>query len=308
MHRCTNADSKGTAVGAYDASVDVYRDEVLGSYPATQLRHTEMNAIQEEIANVIRAEGGTLHTDSEAVNTMTQLNAAIDAKFANSEFATDVLRTVNETSDDLTVHAADHLSGAHVASGNLTVRGRDQRTGALADTGFAGGAVMVIGGRGGKASSTVGGRGGDVTVQGGEAGAAVSNTNSANPAGDVFVKGGTNVKVASRAGDLYLEGGLDSGDLSGAQAGHVHIKGGDHTSTGYAGTAGDVNIEPGHDSQSGAKHGVIRIRGSNGGAATLKFIIEDLPTTDPSVSGRLFTQTATQLGGSGSIKVICVSA
>lgn len=33
-----------------------------------------------------------------------------------------------------------------------------------------------------------------------------------------------------------------------------------------------------------------------------------LPTSDPSSAGRLFTQTATQLGGSGTTKVICVSA
>ena len=32
-----------------------------------------------------------------------------------------------------------------------------------------------------------------------------------------------------------------------------------------------------------------------------------LPTSDPSVAGRLFTQTATELGGSGTEKVICVS-
>lgn len=308
MHRCTSADSKGTAVGAYDASVDVYRDQLIGSYAATQLRHQEMNAIQEEIANVIRAEGIALHASTEAVNTMTQLNTAIDTKFANVEFVTDTIRTVNETSDDLDVHAADHLAGTHVASGNLIVRGGNQGTGTLVDTGFDGGSVTVIGGRGGRANLTTGGRGGDVTVQGGEAGASVSNIDSADPAGDVFVKGGTNVRVSSRAGDLHLEGGLDSGDLSGAQAGHVHIKGGDHTSTGYAGTAGDVNIEPGHDSHSGPNHGVIRIRGSAAGTATLKMYIEDLPTTNPSVSGRLFTQTAAQLGGSGSIKVICVSA
>ena len=34
----------------------------------------------------------------------------------------------------------------------------------------------------------------------------------------------------------------------------------------------------------------------------------NLPTSDPSLSGRLFTQTATELGGSGTTKVICVSA
>ena len=35
--------------------------------------------------------------------------------------------------------------------------------------------------------------------------------------------------------------------------------------------------------------------------------LEDLPTSDPSSAGRLFTQTAAQLGGSGTTRVICVS-
>lgn len=35
--------------------------------------------------------------------------------------------------------------------------------------------------------------------------------------------------------------------------------------------------------------------------------VADLPTTDPSIPGRLFTQTATELGGTGTTKVICVS-
>jgi hypothetical protein len=36
--------------------------------------------------------------------------------------------------------------------------------------------------------------------------------------------------------------------------------------------------------------------------------IHSLPTADPSISGRLFTQTAAELGGAGSTKVICVSS
>ena len=35
--------------------------------------------------------------------------------------------------------------------------------------------------------------------------------------------------------------------------------------------------------------------------------LEGLPTSDPSSAGRLFTQTAAQLGGSGTTRVICVS-
>lgn len=89
MHRCTNADSKGTGVGAYDASIDIYRDELLGSYDATQLRHTEMNAIQEEICNVIRGEGIALNTDAESFASMTQLETAIDNKLEASRIVND---------------------------------------------------------------------------------------------------------------------------------------------------------------------------------------------------------------------------
>ena len=33
-----------------------------------------------------------------------------------------------------------------------------------------------------------------------------------------------------------------------------------------------------------------------------------LPTSDPEVAGQVFTQTAAQLGGTGTTKVICISA
>lgn len=80
MHRCDNANSSGTGTGAYDPSVAIYRDENPPSYDATQLRHQEMNAIQEEICNVIRAEGYSLNTDAEVIGAMTQLNTAISNK------------------------------------------------------------------------------------------------------------------------------------------------------------------------------------------------------------------------------------
>ena len=81
MHR-TNGDSKGTGVGKYDGSIDVYRDENPGSYDATQLRAEEMNAIQEEIANVIRGEGISLQTEAETFAQMFQLETAINTKLA----------------------------------------------------------------------------------------------------------------------------------------------------------------------------------------------------------------------------------
>jgi len=89
MHRCTNADSKTTATGKYDGTVDIYRDQLGGSYDATQLRHAEMNAIQEEIANVIRGEGISLQTDTETPAQMFQLETAINAKLVASRIDND---------------------------------------------------------------------------------------------------------------------------------------------------------------------------------------------------------------------------
>lgn len=369
MHRCDNADSNGTATGKYDGTVAVYRDESLGSYDATQLRHQEMNAIQEEIANVIRGEGYSLQTDTETVAQMFQLETAINNKLyasrisndsgvsgtnvddaldqlnsdisglgsdniandstvsgttvsdaletldniidtfhGNFIFETNTLHTGLEESNDMILHASDHDSGTPVASGDVTVRGGRQGAGSLEDTGYDGGSVLVQGGNGCKARTLTGTRGGDVTVQGGDAGGSVSNADSSNPPGDVFITGGTNVRVASRAGDVIITGGLDNGDKSGTLSGHVKITGGDHANTGSTGTAGNIELEPGHDAHSSSPvQGQIIIRGPDGGAHTLKMLINNLPTSDPSVSGQLFTQTATQLGGSGTTKVLCVS-
>ena len=55
---------------------------------------------------------------------------------------------------------------------------------------------------------------------------------------------------------------------------------------------GDVNLEAGDD--------IIL-------TATGQVVIAGLPSSDPSYSGALFTQTATQLGGSGTTKVVCIS-
>jgi hypothetical protein len=90
MHRCTNADSKGTTTGGHGGTIDIYRDESPGNYDATQLRHQEMNAIQEEIAYVIEEEGGTLNTDSETPSSgMDQLNTAIENKLVASRIVND---------------------------------------------------------------------------------------------------------------------------------------------------------------------------------------------------------------------------
>lgn len=77
MHR-TDGDSYGL-----NGSDHVYRQESVGSYEATQLTYDAMNAIQEEIANVIEAQGITLNSSSEAFGDMDQLNDAIDDKILN---------------------------------------------------------------------------------------------------------------------------------------------------------------------------------------------------------------------------------
>lgn len=67
----------------------------------------------------------------------------------------------------------------------------------------------------------------------------------------------------------------------------------DHASDGD----GRVTLHNGHVTASGN----LQVHG-----AQVDFT--NLPTSDPSTAGRLFTQTATELGGSGTTKVICVSA
>lgn len=64
-----------------DAGKRLFADEDLGSgRDATQLRHEEANAWQEEISSVIEAEGYTLNSPTELVSQMNQLNTAINKK------------------------------------------------------------------------------------------------------------------------------------------------------------------------------------------------------------------------------------
>lgn len=65
----------------------VYADEDPPTRDATQLRHEEMNAIQEEICNVIESTGATLNAGTEAISAMTQLNTAIGFKIGNEAIA-----------------------------------------------------------------------------------------------------------------------------------------------------------------------------------------------------------------------------
>lgn len=67
----------------------VYADEDPPTRDATQLRHQEMNAIQEEIANVIESTGATLNAGTEAISEMKQLNRAINFKVSSEAMARD---------------------------------------------------------------------------------------------------------------------------------------------------------------------------------------------------------------------------
>ena len=64
----------------FDGGKNRYAAENLPTRNATLVTHQAMNAIQEEIAAVIEAEGLTLNSDSETYAQMSQLNAAIDNK------------------------------------------------------------------------------------------------------------------------------------------------------------------------------------------------------------------------------------
>lgn len=81
MHR-TLGDSYGTS-----GTKRIYRAEVPGVSPPTQVRHEEMNSLQEEICNVIEATGASLQAGTEAIDDMDQLNTAIDYKVTQEAIA-----------------------------------------------------------------------------------------------------------------------------------------------------------------------------------------------------------------------------
>lgn len=79
MHRTEGDGYISDPVGGQN----VYADEDPPTRDATQVRYQEMNAFQEEICNVITAEGISLNDGNETVQQMTQLNTAIDQKISN---------------------------------------------------------------------------------------------------------------------------------------------------------------------------------------------------------------------------------
>lgn len=129
MHR-TQGDSYGTGTGIYTDPISVYRDAVDASTPATQLRHQEMNAIQEEICNVVEAEfgSGSLNAETESFTDMDQLNTAIEAKLKATRIDNDSTVTGSQVSDALEqlegkigdLDSSDITDVSGITAGNVT--------------------------------------------------------------------------------------------------------------------------------------------------------------------------------------------
>lgn len=106
----------------------IFADEDPPTRDATQLRHQEANAWQEEICNVILAEGIALNAGNETIQQMTQLNQAIDAKDTALQTQIDNLDT-----DDITNNSTlpgttlsdvlNDLDSDDVGNGSILVAG-----------------------------------------------------------------------------------------------------------------------------------------------------------------------------------------
>ena len=123
-----------------DGGKNVYADEDLGSgRDATQVRHQEMNAFQEEIANVIESEGASLNSPSESIASMTQLNGAINNKLKTDRIAnqssvpgstaTAALNSLKSVNDTQQSTLSAHGSSIAALQGDVgTVVGGDLQT------------------------------------------------------------------------------------------------------------------------------------------------------------------------------------
>jgi len=137
MHRCTNSDSAGSGITKYSGPAPVYRDESPGSYDATQLRHLEMNAIQEEICNFIQSVGISLNADTEALTDMDQMETAIKTYFGryNRLRINGLMVTTPSGGDTVRVRTGSCLS----ADGAELIRLTGPRTKNLRDAASSGG-------------------------------------------------------------------------------------------------------------------------------------------------------------------------
>lgn len=138
MHR-TLGDGYVQGEGKYRNNINIYADENPPERDATQVRHEEMNAIQEEICNVIEGEGLPLNDASEAEKEMFQLETAINRKLKTSRIenqsnvngttATNALNTLDQAVGSLD----SSVSSAHQQIDDLqedigTVVGDDLQT------------------------------------------------------------------------------------------------------------------------------------------------------------------------------------
>jgi len=97
---------------------NIYADEDPGVRDATQVRHEEMNAIQEEICNVITDEGFSLNAPTESLNQMNQLNTAIDQKLGLAILSEANARATGDANEAAARISAD--DGLQIQIDNLT--------------------------------------------------------------------------------------------------------------------------------------------------------------------------------------------
>ena len=77
----------------------IFADESPPTRDATQVRHEETNAWQEELCNVIEAEGFVLNVPTESIQQMTQLNTAIDKKVTDLQTSLLAIISLLDSSD-----------------------------------------------------------------------------------------------------------------------------------------------------------------------------------------------------------------
>lgn len=102
---------------------NIYADENPPLRDATQVRHQEMNALQEEICNVIEEAGAELNLGTESVQQMVQLKDAINTLISNS---VDPEITARQNGDNaLQGQIDDHTSEINANTGAIsTLDGR----------------------------------------------------------------------------------------------------------------------------------------------------------------------------------------
>ena len=120
MHR-TEGDGLVTGVGKYTGTINLFDDEDPPTRDATQLRHEEVNAYQEEICNVIEGESISLNAATETPVQMCQLEEAINNKLKSDRIenqstvsgsaVSDALESNAQAISDVAVVLVNHQHG-----------------------------------------------------------------------------------------------------------------------------------------------------------------------------------------------------